>query len=67
MSLWRRRLRLFKSIESMGGNLSVTQTAMERRRRCARRWREPAASRLARARGGRIVLSGSRHGRGVVQ
>jgi len=46
MSLWRRRLRLFKSIESMGGNLSVTQTAMERRRRCARRWREPAASRL---------------------
>lgn len=26
---WRRRLRLFKSIELMGGGLSVTQTAME--------------------------------------
>jgi len=26
---WRRRLRLFKSIELMGGGLSVTQAAME--------------------------------------
>ncbi len=26
---WRRRLRQFKSIELMGGGLSVTQTAME--------------------------------------
>jgi AraC-like DNA-binding protein len=26
---WRRRLRLFKSIELMGGGLDVTRTAME--------------------------------------
>lgn len=26
---WRRRLRLFKSIELLGGGLGVTQTAME--------------------------------------
>jgi AraC-like DNA-binding protein len=26
---WRRRLRLFKSIELMGGGLDVTQTALE--------------------------------------
>ncbi|MBV1795650.1 helix-turn-helix domain-containing protein [Siccirubricoccus sp. G192] len=26
---WRRRLRLFKAIELLGGSLSVTQTAME--------------------------------------
>jgi AraC-like DNA-binding protein len=26
---WRRRLRLFKAIELLGGGLSVTQTAME--------------------------------------
>lgn len=26
---WRRRLRLFKAVEPMGGGLSVTQTAMQ--------------------------------------